>query len=83
MFMYYLAFNWHFGFASDFTPMSPGLEMKYACEAASDSDTKLSFMGQELNKKSIDMCYHETRFNIPQYISTLFKMSGTNWYTEV
>ena len=32
--MYYAIFQWHFRFGYDFRFWYPGLEMKYACEAA-------------------------------------------------
>jgi hypothetical protein len=32
--LYYLAFRFHFGFDKYFRPEMPGLEVKYACEAA-------------------------------------------------
>ena len=71
MTIYMTVFNWHYGFPYNFTPLVPGLEMKYACEAAEKARSKLSFVGQELNKTTIDRCLHETRFNVPQYLKRL------------
>ena len=47
--LYNFMFRMHFGFRSDFYPMRPGLEVKFACEAAEKVGAKLSFMGPELD----------------------------------
>jgi pheromone shutdown protein TraB len=46
---YYGLFQSHFRFGSDFNFFRPGLEVKYACEAAQQTGAKLTFLGSELN----------------------------------
>jgi hypothetical protein len=41
-----------FKFDSDFRPERPGLEAKYACEAAEEIGAKLHFLGAEFNFKT-------------------------------
>ena len=38
----------HFGFTPEFQPLRPGLEVKFACEAAEKVGANLSFLGPEL-----------------------------------
>ena len=43
-------FRWHFGFKTNFAPMRPGLEVKYACDAAEKVGAKLEFLGPEMDQ---------------------------------
>lgn len=43
-------FRWHFGFRENFAPMRPGLEVKYACDAAEKVGAKIEFMGSEMDQ---------------------------------
>lgn len=47
--IYNWLFRFHFGLREDFRPLRPGLETKYACEAAEKVGAKISFAGPELN----------------------------------
>ena len=46
--IYNALFRNHFGFMADFMPMRPGLEIKFACEAAEKVGANIEFMGPEL-----------------------------------
>lgn len=46
---YEFLFRWHFGFGRHFAPLRPGLEVKFACEAAEKVGAKLDFLGPELD----------------------------------
>jgi len=47
--MYYTTFQYHYRFGHDFKFWLPGLEMKYACEAAENVGADLKFLGAELD----------------------------------
>lgn len=67
MAMYYYAFQWHFRFGYEFKFWLPGLEIKYACEAAEKVGATINFLGHEMNPVTYDRLYHETRMNLPHY----------------
>ena len=73
MWMYSALFKWHFRFGYDFNFLTPGLEIKYACEEAEKAGAELHFLGPELNKVTWQRLYHETRFNIPHYLLRRFQ----------
>lgn len=64
---YYHTFQWHFRFGYEFKFWLPGVEVKYACEAAEKVGANLHFMGTEMNAITTDRIYHETRMNVPHY----------------
>jgi len=66
--MYYALFQFHFRFGYDFKFWLPGLEMKFACEAAERNNARLHFLGAELDPTTWSRLNHETRMNIPQYL---------------
>lgn len=68
MYMYYYTFQWHFRFGFDFKFWLPGLETKFALEAAEKVGAQVGFLGAELNPVTGERLYHETRMNVPHYI---------------
>jgi dissimilatory sulfite reductase (desulfoviridin) alpha/beta subunit len=58
---YYQAFQFHFRFGFEFKFWLPGLEVKYACEAAEKVGANLKFLGTEMNEITTERLYHETR----------------------
>jgi hypothetical protein len=65
--LYWQTFSWHFRFGFEFKFWLPGIEVKYACEAAEKTGAKLEFLGAELNHVTTERLYHETRMNVPHY----------------
>jgi hypothetical protein len=68
----YFLFQSHFRFGHDFKFYLPGLEVKYACEAAEKVGAQLHFMGSEINPVTYERLYHETRENIINYLIKRF-----------
>jgi len=81
--MYYATFQYHYRFGHDFNFWLPGLEMKFACEAAEKVGAELKFMGAELDPVTWLRLYHETRMNVPSYIWTRFMYNSTQWTEEL
>jgi hypothetical protein len=81
--LYYQAFAFHFRFGFDFKFWLPGLEVKYACEAAEKVGAKLHFMGNELNHVTTDRLYLETRMTLPHYIWKRLQYHMTPWGEEL
>jgi len=50
--IYDVIFRYHFGFNKEFAPMRPGLEIKFACEAAEKVGAEINFMGSELDQST-------------------------------
>jgi len=67
-YIYVALFHWHFRFGSNFTFLRPGLEAKFACEAAEAVGAKLQFAGAELDDRAWKRLNHETRMNLPEYL---------------
>jgi len=65
-------FHSHFRFGHDFKFWLPGLETKYALEAAEKVGAEVHFMGSEINPVTYERLYHETRFNILTYFTRRF-----------
>jgi len=65
-------FHSHFRFGSDFRFWLPGLETKYACEAAEKVGAQVHFLGSEINPNTYERLYHETRFNFFTYLIRRF-----------
>lgn len=51
--MYYNLFHMHFRINRGFNFLRPGLEVKYACEAANETGADIEFAGPELNRQSM------------------------------
>ena len=54
MAIYSKLFQWHFRFGFDFQFWRPGIEVKFACEAAEKVGAKLHFLGPELDNETWD-----------------------------
>jgi hypothetical protein len=80
-FAYWTTFRFHYRFGFDFKFWLPGLEVKYACEAAEKIGANIQFLGAELNSQTADRLYHETRMNVPHYFFKRFQYTQT-FYTE-
>lgn len=81
--MYSRAFLWHFRFGYEFKFWLPGLEVKYACEAAERVGAPLRFLGPELNKETSERLFHETRMNLPHYLWRRFLYNQSFWGEEL
>lgn len=79
--LYWNTFKLHFRFGFDFKFWLPGIEAKYACEAAEKVGAQLRFLGSELNGVTIDRIYHETRMNVPHYLFKRIQYTQS-FYTE-
>mmetsp|Transcript_11697 Transcript_11697/g.11615 ORF Transcript_11697/g.11615 Transcript_11697/m.11615 type:complete len:88 (-) Transcript_11697:461-724(-) len=82
MWLYGTLFRWHFNFGPNFNFLMPGLEIKYACEAAEKVGADLKFLGPELDVVTWQRMLHETRFNIPHYLLKRFQYSVSPWVHE-
>lgn len=80
--LYYQTFQWHFRFGYEFKFWLPGIEVKYACEAAEKVGAKLNYLGQELNMVTSERIYHETRMNVPHYLMRRIQYTQSPWIEE-
>jgi len=83
LYAYIGLFNYHFSFGSEFHFLRPGLEVKYACEAAEQVGAKVQFLGSEMNQDTWKRIYHETRFNCSQYMWRRMKWRDTCYEDEL
>jgi hypothetical protein len=83
MWLYSQIFAWHYKLGSDFTFATPGIEVKFACEAAEKVGAKLHFLGNELNARTWTRMYHETRMNFLHYWYKKAQYSDTEWNYEI
>jgi hypothetical protein len=60
----------------------PGLEQKYACEAAERVNAKLHFVGSDLDSNTRKRIAHETRMSLPDYIVRRFQFRASAWIAE-
>lgn len=60
-------FQWYFGW-STYKPWKEGLEVKFACEAAEDTNAQIEFFGNEWNKENRDRVAAEHRFSPWNYL---------------
>lgn len=74
--------RWHYRFGMEYNPVEAGLEMKYACEAAVDTNAKLGFMGGELNAEARHALVHETRHNVFTFLWKKYNQLHTRWAFE-
>lgn len=79
---YHDRFRGHFKFPPEFQPLRPGLEIKFACEAAEKVGSQLEFMGPELNQTTWERMMHETRMNLPEYFIKKFQYHASQWSRE-
>ena len=69
-------------FKLDYRVDLPGLEVKYACEAAEKVGAKIHFMGAELNSDSAKRLAHETRLTLLDYLRQRFMHKNSLWTYE-
>lgn len=81
--IYSQLFKWHFRFGSNFTLLRPGLEVKFACEAAQSVGAQLHFLGGELDSNTWERLRHETRLNLPEYLVKRFQYNASFWTDEL
>ena len=81
--IYNRIFRWHFGLKEEFHPMRPGLEIKFACEAAEKEGAEIKFLGSELDQLAWQRLMHETRFNVPHYVMKRFQYLQSRWTNEM
>jgi hypothetical protein len=53
-----------YGLPFDYNPVLPGLETKYALEEATKLNSKIVYLGYELDKTAQQRIYHETRYTL-------------------
>ena len=63
--------------------MRPGLEIKFACEAAEKVGAEIKFLGSELDQLTWQRLMHETRFNVPHYVMKRFQYLQSRWTNEM
>jgi hypothetical protein len=79
-----LMYNWHFRFDNDFNVARPGLEAKFACEAAQKVGAKLDFLGPELDQQTWLRIKHETRLsNVLEYYTRCFQYRDSPYPDEL
>jgi pheromone shutdown protein TraB len=81
--LYSRAFLYHFRFGFEFKFWLPGIEVKYACEAAEKAGAPIKFLGTEFNKITSERIFHETRMNLPHYIWRRFLHNLSFWTEEL
>ena len=81
--LYYVLFQWHYRWGHDFRFWRPGLEVKFALEAAEKVGAKVNYLGTELNSETWDRLYHETRMNAPHYIAKRVNYMMSPWSEEL
>ena len=74
--------QWHFRWGHDFKFWLPGLEVKFACEAAEKVGADLQFLGSEINPVTYDRLYHETRMNLFHYFLKRYQYMLSPYTTE-
>jgi pheromone shutdown protein TraB len=63
--------------------LRPGLEAKYACEAAESVGANLLFAGGELDGRTWKRLNHETRMNLPEYLIKRYQYHSSFWSDEL
>lgn len=75
--------QFHFRFGPHFKFMTPGLEVRNACQAAQQTGAKLTFLGSEMNRETWQRLYHETRMNAPWYARQRFAYRESFYVNEL
>jgi len=83
LWLYSFVFKWHFRLGFDFNFYRPGLETKFACEAAEKVGANLEFAGPELDGNTLGRLAHETRLNIPEYVAKRYQYHSSQWTDEL
>lgn len=63
-----------YGLPMEYNPFLPGLEVKYALEEAVKNNTKIVFLGEELNLDTRNMLVHEKRNTVFSLIRNYFRL---------
>jgi pheromone shutdown protein TraB len=77
-----LSAKYWFGLPLNYNPFLPGLEVKYACEEAEKLNSKIVFMGYELNQYAWDRFYHDNRYSILKGIWNSFNQVSEVYANE-
>lgn len=80
--LYSSLFRNFFGFSADLRFDRPGLETKYALEAAESVGAKVLFAGSELDSDTRKRLSHETRLNAFEYFKLRFQWRDSLWIKE-
>lgn len=83
LFLYKCLFNFHFRLGPEFNILAPGLETKFACEAAEQVGAKLDFAGGEMDADAWARLNHETRMNVPDYMIKRMQYIDSFWSDEL
>jgi hypothetical protein len=70
--MYSTLFKRFFKFENSFRLDAPGLETKYALEAAESVGAKIEYLGPEFDSNTTKRLAHETRMNAFDYLAKRF-----------
>lgn len=70
-----------FGLPQDFNPFLPGLEVKYALEEASRLDSRVVYLGYEIDENTNTRLYHETRNSVLKALVNSWKFSTNVKYS--
>lgn len=81
--MYKTVFDWHFRLGFDFNFWQPGLETKFACEAAEKVGANIMFAGGEMDGETWSRLHHETRMNLPDYLIRRYQYNSSFWTEEL
>lgn len=64
----------------DFNPFAPGLEVKYALEEANKINSKVVFLGSEIDVKTSTRFYHETRYTLLKFLKNYYQIFNNRLY---
>jgi len=83
-YMYSFLFKLHYHLPSNYHFLKPGLEIQKALEEAEKQEIRTYFLGPELNQRTWERLYHETRMNLPHYLYQRFVYLQYNrwWYEK-
>lgn len=75
--------NFYMGFPSNFHPLQPGLEMKYAVETAKETGADVQFLGNAFNQDKLNELEVEKRLNfITTAYNSVFKDTIATYNAE-
>lgn len=71
-----------YGLPADYNPFNPGLEVKFAIEEGEKLNSKIVYLGQELDKPTQHRIYHETRYTILKSLYNYAKVNSEWSYSQ-
>jgi hypothetical protein len=80
--MLYGILNNNLALPHEFTPILPGLEVKYALEEAEKLNAKIVFLGHEMNEATWNRLYHENRNTLLRFLINAIK-TNINYRLEL